>query len=311
MIIESKVMDSDLSNVTIGFDSAEDIKTAIEAGWKMLNIHGTDSSRVLLCNSGHYCVTNNLGAKCLICAAEIFGLSPIQSVYSDRQKQLEFICKKKHTVTVEVDKISDGCPVCTMEEVFQSGGRTIKFGGTYNSEYTRMRFHCTFCNTESYITHNKWKTLFGPNKKKKGVSTVIWWCKQGHKTNDKKILSIDTASDVVEQIFDCTFNDNDYGLNFTGFNKDLRIAFIHSLDPANARVRQYDMSDIKIIMINTTESAYESLLAIVCKEIVRNKIPTRFDSDIMHNCSERYHVTQLIAQMLYEGRRERKNQINI
>lgn len=303
--------------------SDEDIEKAGKNGWRILNISPNNQSgmHVAICSQNHYCVIRDFSRPCDICnVLNKTGryLQVINSAYSQGQETFEFVCNHDHHMMVGPSTELTGCPMCEMEKNFFENGRTIKFDHMlFTSEHTRMRFYCTYCASEHYITYNKWKTLFGPNKKPKGCrETVIWWCKQGHQTSDRKILSITYASDILEQLFDCRFDDHvQCGVQFTGYNAKLKIAYNHTLDPVYSRNSSAEewcrANGVILLTIRVRDPTYESVLTEICRELTRLNVHTRYSEVIVrkNEACENYYAAQLLAYMLLEGRKVRRKRM--
>lgn len=307
-----------------------EIEKARRAGWKIVDYPGKSglTRRVAVCDGAygqvHYGILTDLSRPCTICKLMVAMREKncVQNVYVEGRKTFEFVCARGHHYLVSSNKkVITKCPMCSIEDECKQRGRTIIFDSvcTYVCADSALRYHCTHCARDNYISQSKWNSLLAKDSPYK---SIIDWCQNGgHFIRESKFCAIVDCINIFEQIFEVRFDDCDdmaaaskrvlSGIYFTGYNRKLKLAFIHTRDWC------YDPNDIErkkwclqfgIRCITVSGKSYESALALICKEISAAAIPTRFDSTIPPTPSgvdtAFYRAKHLLACMLLEGAKD-------
>lgn len=170
----------------------------------------------------------------------------------------EFICCYNHKFVTCYQNSSDGCPTCKMlnmarRKVHQ---RTAFSVDTYKrniNKDTKLRFHCNqykhdpACDNDDCLADNNTKCdkyilcdqdFYATFNHIKYIDS-IYSCENNHKWVKK--YQVITSIKIFETIYDQRFDDDIYreGIEFTGYNKLLKIAFITQCDKfPNSRVKE-------------------------------------------------------------------------
>lgn len=313
----------------------KDAEIARRAGWQIVNFPFPENTStdyyVAKCDGvygqSHFGIIKDLSAPCTICKMMVAVREKqcAQHIYIEGRRTFEFICVRGHHYLASSNKKAlPRCPVCTIEDDCKKRGRTITFDGecTYVNQDSLMRYRCTACDREHYISGSKWALLFSEKGKKRTTyRSVIDWCQNGeHRIPDKNFCSVVDSMRICEQLFNQRFDDCDdmvaannkflNGIYFTGFNRKLGIGIVHVLDSFYIKdnvplINWCVLRDIKLIIIDVRD-VYESALTTICKSVIRLNIPTRFDHLLVGECPsdvtpEFYRATKLCACMLIEG----------
>ena len=329
--------------------SKKDIAIARRAGWRILNtteigikIPSGSTYRVVQCDgiSGqqHYGIIRDLSSACMICRMlrATQERDCVQHVYIEGRTTFEFVCSRgHHYLASSHKKVIGRCKMCTIEDECKQLGRAIRFDDqcTYVTADSLLRYCCS-CKSEHYITYNKWNSLFSiTGKKRCTYKSVIDWCDNGkHGTSDSTFNSIVTCAGIFEQLFDVRFDDCDdmnaannkvlSGIYFTGYNRKLGLAFLHTSDPFYRKenpqlVEWCKTHNIVLITIEAgAKAGYDTMLSMICSAIVDAEIETRFDDCINNEPPpdfdrKFYRKKELIACMLAEGRTARKLRMGV
>lgn len=334
---------------TVGTLPSKSHIIAKRAGWRILEpgegglpIPSNPLYRIAQCDGmygqNHYGIIRDLSASCAICRTlHMTGEREcVQHVYVEGRTTFEFVCVRGHHYLASSHKKTSGrCKMCIMEDDCKKLGRMIKFDGecTYITADSLLRYYCTYCKSEHYITYNKWNSLFSvTNKKRTSYKSVIDWCQNGkHNTPDSAFNSIVMCMNIFEQLFDARFDDSDdmiaannkilSGIYFTGYNRKLKIAFQHVLDPHYRKdnVPLVDWCSTRgitlITVAATTKSDYGIMFSDICAAVVDADLKTQFEKCIKESppdIDRTFHrKKELIACILAEGRIPRKLRMNL
>jgi hypothetical protein len=318
--------------------SQKDTDIARRAGWVIVDYTVPESIRdrsyhVAQCDGvygqHHYGIIKDLNSSCVICKVMTAHREKncVQHVYVEGRKTFELVCDRGHHYLASAHKKGVGrCPMCIIEDECKSRGRVIYFDSEciYVNPDSRLRYYCQSCTSDHYITYAKWMNLFSnTGKKRKTQRSIIGWCQHNkHSIQDNAFVSILNALCIFEQLFDMRFDDCDdmiaannkflSGIYFTGYNRKLKLAFVHTLDPFYSRdniplINWCKLRDITLICIDVKpRDGYDMVLSKVCSGIIKLHVPTRFDSLINGDPPdgtnlEFYRITKLMACMLIEG----------
>jgi hypothetical protein len=339
---------TNVSTLDVNTQSSKSHIIAKRAGWRLLEpgeggLPKPSNSlyRIAQCDGmygqHHYGIIRDLTASCAICRTLHMTQERecVQHVYVEGRTTFEFICVRGHHYLASSHKKSSGrCKMCVIEDECKQLGRTIKFDGkcTYITADSLLRYYCVSCASEHYITYNKWNSLFSVTKVRTTYKSVIDWCMNGkHNTPDSAFNSIIMCMSIFEQLFDARFDDSDdmiaannkilSGIYFTGYNRKLRIAFQHVLDPHYRKdnkplVDWCESRGIMLITIATTsKSDYGIMLSDICAAVVDADLKTRFGNYIKESppdIDRTFHrKKELIACILAEGRIPLRLRMNV
>lgn len=341
-----KVESSLLVDSTSRAITSRDIKMATRAGWRIVDEHvpiSTSDMHVVQCygdyGQQHFGIVKDLSTPCLICKLlNVTGERQcVQHIYLEGRCTFEFICVRgHHYLASSYKKNLSRCPMCTIEDSSKELGRRIIFDSVcvYVNQDSLLRYWCAWCNAEHYITYGRWMQLFkSRGKKRTTFKSVIDWCQtERHRIPDRKYNLIISTMRIFDQLFDVRFDDCDdmnaadgrflSGIYFTGFNRAIRVAFVHVLDSCyrenNTPLLDWcKLANIHLIIVNThIHNGYEAVLMHICEQIATLQIPTRFDRLIDGPPegvpSELHRATRIVALMMAEGKRTMKHRmINI
>lgn len=301
---------------TVGEDAPRKVLARVK-GWSVIeypvsNSQATKGYHVAQCSGTydqkHYGIIKDLTQPCTICKVMAAQRQKCaQHVYVEGRKTFEFVCPREHHyLASSYKKGPDYCPMCEMEDETYKLGRTITFdsGCTYVGPETHLRYYCQSCEADHYITFAIWKKLFGTDgKRRKQFKSVIDWCQRGkHAIPEGPFNEITLVRSIFEQIFDARFDDCDdmiaannkvlSGIYFSGFNRELKIAFLHTRDPCfheeNRPLVDWCVRwGIRLIVVKASQLTrtaqvlnYNDPLTQICTGIATLNIATRFDAVI-------------------------------
>lgn len=343
---------SDINHCTRSDDSTEEtvslerVESAVKSGWKITNIptksvessssNSGDSPElrkvVAVCSAGHYCVMSITSMPpCDICKIleKRKDLKCLQKIYRQGRKTFEFACKKDHRVLISAyGKQVEGCPACLIEAHYLTDGQRIRIDNVciYATPMTKLRTYCTHCHTEFYINYGQHRVDFGVTGSKPPLRKARprhCLCSYEHWPQEGNNKSIADTLRIIEFIFDRRFDDDDSmnaadegilkGIYFTGYNRELKIAFVHSLDRAYDKDSLVESAwcesqGIKLLNISVSSTVgNDGLITRVCSEIVRKQVPHRFSEYIKDDTeSELYKSKELCMIVMIELEKEKK-----
>ncbi|SIP86100.1 Hypothetical protein PACV_387 [Pacmanvirus A23] len=210
-------------------------------------------------------IVGNIGEWCAICKIQLQlrkydpTITCLQSNYTVGQNRFMFKCRFGHKFLCDDKSTKNGCKYCYVLSLARRkhGAGTqlnVDIKCVYFHEDSRLRFHCnklkhnpfcknpecveiasggrisdreyaancsnfTPCNQDFYATPQQVK-----------YDKNIYCCKNNHRWGPKK--EVITSVRIFEIIFNERFDDDTHfaGVEFTGYNKALHIAFTHGLD---------------------------------------------------------------------------------
>lgn len=320
----------------------ERVESAVKSGWKITNIPTKSIERsiwdapelqkvVVVCSAGHYCVMSTTSMPpCDICKIleKRKDLKCLQKVYRQGRKTFEFACKKDHRLLLSSYKKNvEGCPACLIESHYLSDKQIIKIDNVciYETPMTKLRAHCTQCSTEFYVNYGQHRIDFGVTGSKPPLRKARpqhCLCSYEHWPQDGINKSIADTLQIIEFIFDQRFDDNDSmaaadegilkGIYFTGYNRKLKIAFIHSLDHAYDKdsiveSAWCESNGIRLLNISARhDTGNDGLITRICSEIVYKQVPHRFSTYLNDDASDLYKSKELSMIVMIEMEKETK-----
>lgn len=220
-----------------------------------------DAPILLICAKGHKLITlvENMHSWCRIC--DILqklhltcpGIICAEETYENEQESFEFKCPRNHRFISSISTAPRGCTICVMLTIMASKYSSMPGVDTrtvVKHQHTKIRFHCNkmrhnpCCeNPKCMALRNKDTLKFGNSPECKNfvccdqdfyatpyqVANMpeVMSCDNNHRWLKK--MEVVTLSRMFEIQFDKRFDDcaGADGIEFTGYNKKLGIAFTH------------------------------------------------------------------------------------
>ncbi len=214
------------------------------------------------CSSGHTMVVrgiNQAEVSCKLCVLlhqlRKTGeqIECIQPDFEFCQRSFEFTCKLGHVFSVTVSSKKRGCPACGLLKIAQRDNPNITMDANchYMHDQSRIRFHCNRLRhdpqcTRPLCTQIRTKEIackyshdplcdnfiscgqdFYATPKMIMYSKIS--CENNHRWMQRPFADVFTMVRVFETLFDAKFDDN-CGIELTGYNSELKLAFTHGGD---------------------------------------------------------------------------------
>lgn len=263
----------------------------------------------LWCNNKHTWKTMIYKVEewCSICALlkQMHRFDPniqcVNSEYQCGQTSFEFICSSEHRFIANERNCKKGCRTCAVLNAARKKHNvtyalTLDCKCLYAHEESRLRFHCNKlrhnphcenpgcveirngeiasdrefapgcknfvpCNQDFYATPKQLK-----------YSIEIFSCKNNHRWSDR--VEVISTVRLFELQFDARFDDEvrREGVEFTGYNRELRIAFTHGKDRVpnkcvvNAR-KWCDANDVRFVYVSGGTTRTSSIAMEIAKQL--------------------------------------------
>lgn len=163
--------------------------------------------------------------------------------YTFEETKFAFICKQNHRTIIDRKTSTHGCRSCHLLDIAKkSGDMNLDIYKTNIDESTLLRFHCNKMRHNPKCTNLNCRVSsmreycpdkircdqdFYASSKHIKHSKDVFNCNENHKCDSTGVI---TTIHVFETIYQRRFDDQIDDILFTGYNKDLSIAFVHHND---------------------------------------------------------------------------------